>query len=335
MSAPGARVGRSGGRRPAVVLAVATTAVLVAVTLTAVLTGVVGGPTYRRGPVEFATGGTQGVYFTYGTQLAEVVSGGLAGVPATALPTAGSIENLRRVADGRSTFAFTAADAAADAVAGAGAFPTPQPIRALARVYDDYLHLVVPADSPVQGLPDLRGRRVSLGSAGSGTELIAARLLGLEGMVPADLRPVALGINDSVAALRAGDVDAFFWSGGAPTGGVAELARVLPVRLLPLDSYAERMRERFGPSYRAAAMPDGAYDGVTGLMTIAVPNMLVTADDTDPGLVYQVTRLLFASRERLAEAVPLAGVLDERVAIETSPVPLHPGALDHYRDRKL
>jgi TRAP transporter TAXI family solute receptor len=293
------------------------------------------GPDYPRGTVEIATGGTQGVYYSYGVELARVVEAELDGVDADVRPTAGSVANLQRVAVRYDTVAFSAADAATDAISGSAPFDRRLPVRAIGRVYDDYVHLVVPVTSPVRRADQLRGLRVSLGSVGSGTELIAARLLSLLHLDPAsDLRAAHLGINESVAALSAGKIDAFFWSGGLPTAGVAALARRTPIRLVPLGQYAEQMRDRFSPTYRAAAIPDGTYPGTTGTLTIAVPNYLVTSVEADERLVYQITRLLFASRERLARRVPLAGVLDERVAIETVPVPLHPGALRYYRDRK-
>jgi TRAP transporter TAXI family solute receptor len=292
------------------------------------------GPDVPPGTVEIATGSTQGVYYRYGTALAAVVSADLPGVHARVRGTQGSVENLRRVAGGQSTVAFAAADAAADAVTGRAPFTAPLPVRAVARVYDDYFHLVVRADSPVRTAADLRGHRVSVGQAGSGTELIARRVLAVLRLDPErDLSAAYLGIDDSVAALRAGRIDAFFWSGGLPTAGVVALARELPVRLVALGDLVPRLR-RYSRTYRAATVPADTYPGVPEVLTLAVPNYLVTRADTDPNLVYQLTRLLFAARDRIAGTVSLAGVLDARAAIETSPVALHPGAVRYYRDTK-
>ena len=294
-----------------------------------------GGPAVPPGTVEIATGSTQGVYYRYGTAFASVIDAELPGVRARVRATQGSVENLQRVADGQSTVAFSAADAAADAVTGQGAFTRPLRIRALARVYDDYLHLVVRADSPIEDAAGLRGHRVSVGQAGSGTEIIAERVLAALHLDPdRDVVPARLGIDASVRALRQGRVDAFFWSGGLPTAGVAALAREMPIRLVPLGDLVPALR-RYSGSYRAAAVPAGTYPGVPAVLTVAVPNYLVTRAGTDAGLVYALTRLLFLSRERVAREVSLAGVLDARAAIETAPVPLHPGALRYYRDTKV
>jgi hypothetical protein len=292
------------------------------------------GPDVPPGTVELATGSTQGVYYRYGTALARAVSAELPGVDVRVRNTEGSAENLRRVAAGESTFAFAAADAAADAAGGQGSFRSPLPIRAVARVYDEYIHLVVRAGSALRSARDLRGRRVSVGQAGSGTEIVANRLLAVVGLDPErDLTAARLGIDDSVTALRDGRIDAFFWQGGVPTAGVVSLAGQLRIRLLPLGSYAAELR-RYSPAYRPAAVPAGTYPGTPAVLTLALPSYIVTRADTDPDLVYQLTRVLFASRDRIADTVSLAGVLDARAAIETFPVELHAGALRYYRDRK-
>jgi TRAP transporter TAXI family solute receptor len=293
-----------------------------------------GPPAVPPGTIEIATGSTQGVYYRYGTAFAGVVDAELPGVRARVRGTEGSVENLRRVADGDSTLAFSAADAAADAVTGRGAFARPLPVRALARVYDDYVHLVVPADSAIRSAADLRGHRVSVGQAGSGTEIIAGRVLAAVGLDTArDLVPARLGIDASATALREGRLDAFFWSGGLPTAGIVSLAGQLRIRLVPLGDLTPALR-RYSRTYRAAAVPTGAYPGVTGVLTVAVPNYLVTRADAGDALVYELTRLLFRSRERVARQVSLAGVLDARAAIETSPVALHAASLRYYQDTK-
>jgi TRAP transporter TAXI family solute receptor len=292
------------------------------------------GPDVPPGAVELATGSTQGVYYRYGTALADAVAADLPGVRVRIRSTDGSVENLRRVAAGQSTFAFAAADAAADAVTGRGSFRTRLPVRAVARVYDEYIHLVVRADSPLRSARDLRGRRVSVGQVGSGTGVVASRLLTVLGLDPGrDLTTAHLGIDASVTALRDGDLDAFFWQGGIPTAGVVALAGGTPIRLLPLGDQAAALR-RYSPEYRAAAIPAGTYPGVPPVLTLALPSYIVTRADADPDLVYQLTRELFASRDRIARTLPLAGVLDARAAIETFPAELHPGALRYYRDRK-
>jgi len=326
-------------RRRVLALVSAATAVLavVAVTVTKVARDEQDRQ-YRHGTIMILTGGTKGIYYTYGVELAAAVNRRLDGVQAQAMATTASVDNVRQVARSANVFAFTAADAASAAVDGRAPFTGRVPVRALARIYDDYLHLLVRADAPIRSITDLVGRRVSVGSDGSGTELIAERMLGVAGVNPAALSVSRLGINESVAALQRGDIDAFFWSGGLPTAGITELARDTPVRLVPLGELAAGMHTRWDPAYRAGIIVAGSYQ-LTGedadTSTVAVPDLLVTRADTDPGLVEEVTRILFEARAEIADRVPVAYSLDRRSAIATSPIPLHDGALRYYRRTKI
>jgi uncharacterized protein len=281
-----------------------------------------------------ATGGTSGVYDAYGRALADEIDAKLNGVTAQVEPTSGSVDNLRRLADGRADLAFSAADAAADANMGRAPFTEPVPLRALGRIYDDYLHLIVDADTPADDLADLRGRVISVGSEGSGTEVIAGRLLSLAGLEDSDLRAVHLGLHESVQALRQGRIDGFFWSGGIPTRGVTELMLSTRVRMIPLGTLALAMRKRYGAVYRRAVIPAGAYPETGQIATLAVPNYLVVLEGARSSLIYEVTRLLFTRREAIASAVPVTGSLADPVAIFTSPLLLHAGSLRYYREVK-
>ncbi len=180
-----------------------------------------------RTRLSIATGGTGGVYYPYGGAIARVISAHLPGVEATAEVTAASVDNLKLVRDKKSDIAFTLADTLDDAVAGRGAFSRrgPVPARVLAVLYDNYTHLVATGSSGVARVADLAGKHVSMGAAGSGTELVATRMLRAAGLDPGrDVRPVSLGVSQSVDALKDGKIDAFFWSGGIPTAAVLDLA---------------------------------------------------------------------------------------------------------------
>lgn len=281
-----------------------------------------------------ATGGTQGVYYALGTALGAIWQQRLelAAVPQIR-STAGSVENLALLASGAADVVFSQVDTAADALKQTSP-GDPRAPRALARIYDDVVHVVVPATSAAQTLSGLRGARVSIGARDSGVYVIAQRLLGAAGLDPdADLRPVLLGINDSVAALRDGQIDAFFWSGGLPTTGVADLARALPIRLLDLGDVLGALRADY-PVYAAGTVPAAAY-GITGpTATVLVRNFLLVAAQMPDDLAHALVEGLFEGRPQLAEASPAALTIDPRAAIGTQPVPLHPGAQRFYRATK-
>lgn len=278
-----------------------------------------------------ATGGQGAVYYAYGQGLARVARADLPGAEPQVRETAASVENLRLVADGTADVAFTLADSAALAYAGRPPFARREPVVALARLYENYTHLVVPAGSGIRSLRDLRGRVVSIGAAGSGTELIATRLLTAAATRVHARRLMAA---DSAAAMKDGRVDAFFFSGGLPTGSIAELARAMPIRLIDLGDYAERLGERYKAFYEERSIPASTYGLKGPVRTIGVPNYLVVNRAMPADRAYALTRMLFERKGALAGAHPEALHLNLRAAISTNPLPLHPGAARYYRAAK-
>lgn len=279
-----------------------------------------------------ASGSLTGVYAGYGEHLARELADGL-GVESVARATAGSVDNLLRVGSGEALLGFAQGDAAADAVAGTGPFSEPLPVQAVARLYDEYLQVVVRGDSDIRAVADLAGRRVSLGARNSGVHVIAERVLHAAGVQPASVRDPQLDLGASIRAMESGEIDGFFWVGGLPTPGIAALADGTPVRLLPIEQgWVNAVNERYSHAYRSADVPAGVYGLAQSAPTLAVPNYLVTSVSAPSGVVRDVLAVLFASRSRIAEDVPAAALLDRRSAIFTGPVPLHPGAVAFYRD---
>jgi len=247
---------------------------------------------------------------------------------ATVISTTGSVENLTLVRDRGTELALTLADTATAAYAGRGPFTDPVPLRAIGRVYENYMQLVVPADSPVRSVTDLAGRRISLGAKGSGAALFGARLIEQSGMTAnVDHRPLA----EAVAALSAGTVDAILWSGGVPTPALAELNRRRPIRLLDLTDQLAALQAAHGPVYEQVAIPDGGYGYPVD--TIGVPNLLVTHRDLPDDVAGAVARVLVTRASRLVPPQALGTqYLDQRSLIATAPLPMHPGAAAAYRD---
>ena len=281
-----------------------------------------------------AGGGSNGVYYAYGAEVARALSGSL-GVRVEVAETAGSVDNLLRVSSGEALLGFAQGDAAADAVAGAGAFDEALPVRAVARLYDEYLHVVVRADSDIVDLGDLAGKTVSLGAETSGVNVIAARALDAAEVDIASIADPQLDLSASISALEGSGIDGFFWVGGIPTPGIAELAKTTPVRLVPVEqTWVTAINTRYSDAYRPSDFPVGLYGLDESVPTMAVPNYLVTSSDTPDGIVRDVLTSLFDGRTDIAQRVPVASLLDRRQAIFTGPVDLHPGAIEYYRDQR-
>jgi uncharacterized protein len=283
--------------------------------------------------LSIATGGTGGVYFVYGGALADQITQNIEGVEATAEATSASVDNMQLIGDESSDVAFTLADTAADAVEGREDFEgQPVPAQALAQLYTNYTQVVAPAGAGISSIEDLRGRSVSVGSPGSGTEVIALRVLEAAGIDPdADIDRQQLGVDESVDAVRDGTVDAFFWSGGLPTGAVTDLATTNQIVLLPTVDYLDALRSQYGEVYEETVIPADTYEGVDrDVSVIGVPNYLVVNESMDEELAYQITRLLFDQQDALAEAHPEARNLDRNTAPQVPPLELHPGAERYY-----
>jgi uncharacterized protein len=284
--------------------------------------------------VTLATGGTQGVYYNLGNSLADAWRAqlGLDARPAV-LSTAGSVDNLEKLADRTADVVFSQVDTAADQLARTAADDPCSP-RALARIYDDVVHVVVPASSPAVRLADLRGARVSVGAPDSGVRVIAERLLAVAGLSPAtDFQALQLGINESVDAVGRGEIDAFFWSGGLPTRGVTALAQTLPIRLLNLEDLITPVRAAY-PVYAAGTVPAQSYGIPEPITTLLVRNFLIVRAEMPDDVADALVRGLFAAQEQLAAVSPAALTIDLRAAIGTEPVPLHPGAMRFFRGEK-
>lgn len=290
--------------------------------------------------LSIATGGTGGVYYPYGGAIARVISAHLPGVEATAEVTAASVDNLKLIRDRKSDLGFVLADSLAEAVKGEGVFRAggAAPVRALAVLYVNYTHLVARGGIGVTRVADLRGKAVSIGAAGSGTELIATRVLRAAGLDPArDIRPMSLGVSQSVDALKDGKADAFFWSGGVPTAAVLDLANTPGVSwaLLANDDVLPSLQAKHGPGlYAKAIIPRVAYAGLEAdVPVVGVANLLVVHAGMSDQLAYDLTRLLFEHQAELVIVHAEAAHLSLATAMAGSPAPFHPGALRYYRER--
>jgi TRAP transporter TAXI family solute receptor len=271
-----------------------------------------------------ATGFQGGVYNKLGNALATEWSKQTGMPRPTVLPSEGSPDNIGRLTSGQADIAFSAADAASDnRVSG---------FSALARIYDDYLHIVVRDDSSIKTVADLAGKRVAVGAANSGVKKIAARVLDIK-HITAERRE--MGLQQSADALRNREIDAFFWSGGLPTDEIVQLSRTEQIRLLDMGEVMSAIRKRFR-YYGTATIPLSMYRlaNTVPVNTLTVPNLLMVTDRLSPDAAKALTQGIFVAQKELAAATSAANSIDIRSAVETQPILLHPGAREFYRDEK-
>ncbi|MGW4643602.1 TAXI family TRAP transporter solute-binding subunit [Sphaerisporangium sp. NPDC004334] len=289
-----------------------------------------GRPPLRR--VVVATGGQGGVYYELGRALAHHLHDQW-GCQTEVRATAASVENLRLVADGAADVAFASLDSVALALLGLPPFQRPMKISALAQIYDDYVQLISLRGTSVDHLSDLAGHHVSAGAPGSGTELVAERVLAVGGFPRPSL--ARLGVADSVQALLGGQIQAFFFSGGLPTPAIAGLADLRPIHIIPLGDHVEILQRRYQGVYVRKTIPSVTYHLSQGSVpTAGIHNLLVVNDRMPQADAYWLTRVLFEARVEFAAAHAEARHLHQRTAVYTAPAPLHPGAVRYYREVK-
>jgi len=281
-----------------------------------------------------AAGDPENVYRLLGDALAEAARRGWS-AEVEVLDSDGSDQNLELVASGEADIGFANLDSATSAVSGEPPFVYALPVRALARLYDDYLHVVTLADGDINELGDLQDRRVATGAPGSGTAAAANRVLDAAEVLPGEVVE-DLSVEQAAEALADRSIDAFFVAGGVPYPAVSTLADGgTDVRLLPTSHLIDDLRSRFRDRYQTQTIPAGAYEGIdTGVGTVSVPNLLVARQDLPDEVAYRLTQLLFAAKDELVAAHPEALRLDHRSALSTLPVELHPGAVRYYQEAK-
>jgi TRAP transporter TAXI family solute receptor len=275
------------------------------------------------------------VYYPIGGGFAEMINEHIEGAQATAEVTGASVENMGLIMRGDADMALALADTVYQAYTGTGDFDGRQieNTRALASVYPNAVQLVTLAESDIQSIADLAGKRVSVGAPGSGTELNARALLEANGVNYEDFTPQRLNFNETADAIRDGDIDAGFWSVGPPTSSILNLAATRDIRLISLTdeeiANAQEAEAVFAPYELAAGMYDGMDEAV---QTIGIPNVLVVNSDMDEELAYQLTQLLFENTDELIAVHPAANDTTIEFTMNSTPVPLHPGAIRYFEE---
>jgi len=291
--------------------------------------------------LSIATGGTGGVYYPMGGGLAALLSKKVPGMTATAEVTGGSVANMQLIGTGKPYLAFTQADAAIDALKGQDKFAgKPIPVRALAVLYPNRMHVVSIEGTGVTKIQDFKGKRVSTGSGGSATEVFAFRVIEAAGLdKDKDMRRERLGVAESVNALKDRKIDGFFWVGGLPTGAVTDLANSPGVKIQMIDiaHLVPIMAKKHGNIYIKDVIPQRIYRGMTADNQAAtVTNLLAVHQNMDDKTAYAITKALFENVVDLvrvhAEAV---NIKLENQKAENSSIPWHPGSVKYLAERGI
>jgi len=291
-------------------------------------------PDFSGKTLNIVTGGTGGVYIVYGAGLADMLTKKMK-VAASAQSTPASVDNMKLIRDGKADLAFTLADTAFDAINGKNRFAPPEgkvDAKTIAVMYSNYMHLVAKASAGINTVADLKGKRVSIGAAGSGTETKAIRILEAYGLnATTDIQPQRLAAQDSADAVRDNKADAFFFDGGLPTSAVADLANSTPIKLIDQSDAIAKMNAKYGNFYFAAKIPKGTYKNDADVVTAGVANLLVVPSSFDAAFVKAILTAMFDNQADLVLVHPEAKNLKLETATLGSSIDFHPGAIDFYK----
>jgi TRAP transporter TAXI family solute receptor len=290
--------------------------------------------------LSIATGGTGGVYYPLGGGLAALISKHLPGVEATAEVTTASVDNMRLLHADRIALALTQSDIASDAYQGKMKGSNEKiGVRTIAALYSNYMHIVALDGTGIKTITDLKGKRVSTGAPGSGTEVKGLRVLEAYGISPKDLRSQdRLGASESAAAMKDRRIDAFIWDGGLPTAAILDLAATpgIKIHLIPHGDAVAKMTAKYGPVYFVGTIPKGTYGGMeTNVQVAALTNLLTAHERMDESLAYQITKLLLERTPELVAVHQAAKEITPKSAVVGSPIPFHPGALRYYKEKNI
>lgn len=288
--------------------------------------------------ISIATGGTGGVYYPLGGGFAALISKHIPGVEATAEVTTASVDNMKLLHADRVALTLTQSDIALDAHQGRmKGFSEKVGVRTISALYSNYMHIVALDGSGIKTINDLKGKRVSTGAPGSGTEVKGLRVLEAYGISPKDLKSQdRLGASESAAAMKDRRIDAFIWDGGLPTAAILDLGATpgIKIQLIGHGDGVAKMVSKYGAVYFVGTIPKGTYGGMEAdVQVAALTNLLTAHERMDEALAYQITKLL---HERTADLVAVHQAAKEitlKSAVVGSPIPFHPGAIRYYKEK--
>jgi uncharacterized protein len=289
--------------------------------------------------LSIATGGTGGVYYPLGGGMANILSKYVPGMQATAEVTGGSVDNLKLIATGKPYIAFSMADAGQDAYRGEDKFKgTKVPLRTLMILYPNRMHVVTIEGTGITKMSDLKGKRVSTGSPGSATEVMAFRVIEAAGLdKDRDMTRERLGVAESVNAIKDRKIDAFFWVGGLPTAAVTDLANTPGIKIKMIDhaNAVAAMNRKYGQLYVEDVIPKSTYKGMdTDNKQATVWNILVSNENLSNQTAYNIVKTIFDHRDDLIAVHKEAENFKlEYQKAAASPIPFHPGAAKYFAER--
>jgi TRAP transporter TAXI family solute receptor len=286
--------------------------------------------------ITIATGGTAGTYFPLGGALADIWNKNIPKMNATAQSTGASIANINLLKGGNVDVVFIQNDVASYSFNGTELLKDQayKDLRGLACLYNETIQLVALESSGIKTIADLKGKRVSVGAAGSGTEANARQILEAAGLTYNDIKVQYLSFGESASNMKDGNIDAAFNTAGIPTAAVQDLSVSRKMILVPIDGQiCAKLMAKY-PFYALQIAPAGTYQGQTkDVATVAVKSMLAVSSKLSADLVYQMLTTMYNNTDRLIAAHAQGKNIKIETALEGMSIPLHAGAEKFFKEK--
>lgn len=286
--------------------------------------------------ITVATGGTGGPYNIIGANIAELLNANVKNIQASATVTNASNVNVAQLQDKKADLAMAMNDVVFYAYSGTEMFKDKKHdnLAGIAALYPNYVQVFVRADSSIQSIADLRGKRVGVGAANSGSEVNARQILEAYGLSYSDLRADYLSYAESAEGIKNGTVDAAFLTSGLPNASLMELATTHNIRFIPIEASKVNELAKKYPFYYPIEIASGTYRGQNEpLATAAVTTLLVVRKDLPQDLVYNITKAVFNNLDKLGNAHAAAKLISLDKVRNGMPIPLHPGAEKFFKEK--
>lgn len=284
--------------------------------------------------VNIATGGTAGTYYPLGGAIAEILNKNVPGVNASAQSTGASVANINLLKDGKVEMALIQNDITYYAVKGQEMFKdkaVPN-LKGIATLYNETVQILTVDKTGIKSIADLKGKRVAVGAAGSGTEANARQILEAFGITYNDIKVQYLSFGEAASGLKDGNVDAAFVTAGFPTAAIQDIATQHKVVLLPVEAdKADALIKKY-PFYAKVTIPGNTYPGQTAnVAAVAVKAMLVVTDKMDADLAFNITKAIYDNTERMKAAHAVGKEITKESAKQGMSVDLHAGAAKFFQ----
>jgi len=283
--------------------------------------------------ISIGTGGTGGVYYPYGGGVAEIWSKSVPNVKAVAEVTGASVENIKLAHKGETVVGLVMGDVAVAGYTGGEKFDGKQNILAMATMYPNLLQIVTLKKSGITNVEQIKGRNVSTGSPGSGTNFMAETTIKALGIPLDSYNDSRLSFTETANALRDGTIDVGFWSVGPPTSSIMDLATTHDIHVIALTPEQVAKVLAANETYSSVDLAGGTYNGVDAAVpTIGVWNVMLCQSTLPEDMVYQLSKALFENNDYLVKIHPSAAYTTPENAVKYSPIPLHPGTIKYLKE---